>query len=213
MSWPFEPSADLRGRVEVMFEGAPLDARIERMTLEQWAALAEDEPGELVDGFRVEEEVPENIHELVVAWLIGALRAWGAARGVVILGSGAKYAVAERIGRMPDLSVFLPGTPRPPARGLNRRPPSIAIEVISGTPRDARRDRVDKLREYAAFGVRWYWLVDPGLRSFQIHELDAERRYVHVVDVTDGVIETVPGCEGLALDVSSLWNELSALEG
>jgi Uma2 family endonuclease len=190
---------------------SPIDARLERMSLEQWAELPEDEPGELVDGYRVEEEVPENIHELVVAWLIRVLGTWGAARGVVVLGSGAKFAVGGERGRMPDVSVFFPGAPPPPRRGLNRRPPSIAVEVVSATPRDARRDRVDKLREYAAFGVKWYWLVDPWVRSFQIHELDGAGRYVHCVDVTEGLLASVPGCDGLTLDVDGLWREVDAL--
>jgi Uma2 family endonuclease len=194
-----------------MRDAAPTDARLERMSLEEWAALPEDEPGEIVDGYRVEEEVPENVHELVVAWIIHVLRGWGAGRGAVVFGSGAKYAVAKQRGRMPDVSMFLPGTPRPPRRGLNRHPPSIAVEVLSEAPRDARRDRVEKLQEYAAFGVRWYWIVDPWLRSLQIHELDAQGRYVHVVDVTEGVIERVPGCEGLRLDLDGLWREVELL--
>jgi Uma2 family endonuclease len=191
---------------------APItDARLERMSLEEWAALPEDEPGELVDDYRVEEEVPENVHELVVGWLIGVLRAWGTAAGAVVLGSGAKFAVSKSRGRMPDVSMFLPGTPRPPRRGLNRQPPSVAIEVVSETPRDARRDRVEKLQEYAAFGVRWYWIVDPWLRSVQIHELDERQRYVHVVDATEGAIEHVPGCDGLKIDLDGLWREVDAL--
>ena len=187
------------------------DGRIEPMSLEQWARLPEDEGGEIVDGYRVEEEVPENVHELLVAWLIRVLGSWGAGKGAVVLGSGAKFAVSSDRGRMPDVTMFLRGAPRPPARGLNRRPPSVAVEVVSDTPRDARRDRVEKLREYAAFGVRWYWVVDPWLRSFQIHELDAQARYVHVVDATGGTIEPVPGCEGLILDLEVLWSEVDAL--
>lgn len=193
-----------------MSEAALVDARLQPMTLQQWADLPEDEPGELVDGYLVAEEEPSNTHEIVVAWLIQGLGNWGAERGAIVLGSGAKYAVAERRGRMPDLSVFLPGAPRPGRVNLNRKPPSIAVEIVSPTPRDARRDRIAKLAEYAAFGVRWYWLVDPELRSFQIHELDERGRYAHAADVTEGVID-VPGCDGLRLDVSALWAEIDAL--
>lgn len=194
-----------------MSNAAPIDARLGQMSLEAWAALPEDVPGELVEGQLVEDEAPENAHEIIVTWLVWALRQWGTFRGVIVLGSGAKFAIGPDRGRMPDISVFLADAPRPPRAGLNRRPPSIAVEVVSPTPRDARRDRVDKLAEYARFGVRWYWIVDPGLRSFQILELDAHGRYVHVVDATDGAIEPVPGCDGLAIELAALWRELDAL--
>jgi Uma2 family endonuclease len=194
-----------------MSDAAFTDVRLGRMSLEEWAALPEDEPGEIVDGYLVEEEVPENAHELVVAWLIRILGVWGAERRVIVFGSGAKYAVSKGRGRMPDVSLFFPGPTRPPARGLNRTPPTIAIEVVSETPRDARRDRVEKLQEYAAFGVRWYWILDPWLRSLQIHELDGQGRYVHVVDATEGAIDSVPGCDGLRIVLDSLWTEIDEL--
>jgi Uma2 family endonuclease len=194
-----------------MTETALHDARLAPMTLEEWADLPEDEPGEIVDGYLVEEEVPNNTHELVIVWLIQRLRTWASGARVIVLASGAKYAVSKTRGRMPDLSVFLPDGHRPPRLGLNRQPPSIAVEVVSQTPRDARRDRVAKLSEYAAFGIKWYWIVDPWVRTFQILELDAERRYVHVVDATDDVVSRVPGCDGLSLDLDSLWKELDVL--
>jgi hypothetical protein len=59
--------------------------------------------------------------------------------------------------------------------------------------------------------VCWYWIVDPGLRSLQIHELDSERRYVHVVDATDGIVARVPGCEGLRIDLGELWRAVDEL--
>jgi Uma2 family endonuclease len=51
------------------------------MSVEAWAALSEDEPGELVDGHLEEEEVPTWAHELVVSWLIRVLGAWLVPRG------------------------------------------------------------------------------------------------------------------------------------
>jgi hypothetical protein len=40
------------------------------MTLAEGAAMDEDEPGELVEGRLVEEEVPDVVHELCVTWLV-----------------------------------------------------------------------------------------------------------------------------------------------
>ena len=180
------------------------------MTLDEWAALDEDAEGEIVDGILVEEEVPSYLHEVVVTWLAHVLLGWLGEEGWVG-GSEAKFAVRPRRGRKPDLSVFLPGR-RPPARGLVRVPPDIVIEVISPDPRDERRDRVDKHDDYAAFGVRWYWLVDPAFRTLEIFELGADGRYARASAATDAALDSVPGCPGLALEVPALWARLDRLE-
>jgi Uma2 family endonuclease len=181
-----------------------------RLSAEEWAGFDEDEEGELVAGVLEPEEMPDAVHELTVSFLIGTLRALLAGAGFV-LGSEVKLLLAPRTGRKPDLSVLLPGTPPPPRRGLIRHPPDILVEVISPSPRDERRDRVEKMAEYAAFGVAYYWLVDPALGTFEIFERNAAGQYLKVVGVTAGVIEPVPGCSGLTLDVDALWAELSRL--
>jgi len=181
------------------------------LTLDEWFALPEDEPGELVNGHLEEEEVPDYLHELLVMLLGKFLSNW-IPHGGLVAGSDAKFAVSSGRGRKPDLTVYLPGSRRPPARGLIRVPPNIAIEIVSPTPRDGRRDRVEKLADYAAFGVAWYWLLDPQLRSLEVLELDAQGRYLHVLGASTGTLEKIPGCEGLTLDLDALWAAIDDLE-
>ena len=174
----------------------------EPITLEQWFALPEDEPGELVDGRIEAEEMPDFLHEVIVMWLAAALHGWVVDRGGFVGGSDAKFAVAPRRGRKPDLSVYLPGTRLPPARGLIRVPPDIAVEVLSPGAENARRDRVHKRDDYAAFGVRWYWIVDPDAHTLEILERGEDARYEARIVATD-VVAAVPGCDGLRLDLAA----------
>jgi len=183
-----------------------------RLSLDEWFDLPEDEPGELVDGRLEEEEEPDYLHELLVARLGRILCDWIFPQGGLVAGSNAKFAVASRRGRKPDVTVYLPGSRRPPARGLIRIPPDIAIEIVSPTPRDGRRDRVEKTADYATFGVAWYWLLDPQLRSLEILQLDSQGRYVHVLGASTGTLEKIPGCEGLTLDLDALWAAVDSLE-
>ena len=180
------------------------------MTLDEWAAMDEDEPGELVDGRLEEEEVPDLVHELVVGSLFWIIKNWLGARGWIFTSDG-KYAVRADRGRKPDLAVYLARSAKPEPHGLVRVPPDIAVEVVSPSPRDQRRDRIEKMNEYAEFGVRFYWLFDASLRSLEIWELTAGR-YSRAASATEGVMQNVPGCEGLVIDLDAIWKEISELE-
>ncbi len=179
-----------------------------RMTDEEWANLPEDEEGELVDGMLVEEEVPDWVHETAVTWLLTTLYLWARPRGGLVGGSELKYILRPGRGRKPDVSMILPGQKRPPARGALRKPADVLIEVVSPSPRDIRRDRIEKLGEYAAFGARYYWILDPTVRTFEIYELDSEHRYVRALGASEGTLERIPGCDGLVLDLDALWSDL-----
>lgn len=179
------------------------------LSLAEWVLLGEDEPGELVAGCLEDEEVPDAVHELAVTWISALFRAWLAGRGFVF-GSELKLALRET-GRKPDVSIFFPDRRPPPRRGALEEPPDLVVEVVTPTPRDERRDRVEKMEEYAAFGVRWYWIVDPALATLEIFSLEADGHYKKATGVTGGRLGQVPGCPGLALDVDALWSELARL--
>jgi len=182
------------------------------MTLDEWARLPEDEDGEIVDGWLVEEEVPDFLHELIVGWLLQNLVPWVRQHGGVAGGSDAKFAVASNRGRKPDVTVFLPASGKlPPPRGLVRVPPTIAVEIISSRPRDRRRDRVEKSADYAAFGITWYWIVDPEPLRLEIHHLRDDGTYAEALAASTGIQRDLPGCPGLVLDLDELRADIARL--
>jgi Uma2 family endonuclease len=178
----------------------------QRMSLSEWAAMPEDAPGELVDGILVGEEVPRFDHEGIVSSVLITIGSWLRPRGGRVYGSEGKFGLSLTRGRKPDGSVFLPGTRLPPCEGPATEPPDITVEVISPGKRNAARDRVEKASEYAAFGVRFYWLIDLTARTLEIFERDASGRYVRALAASQGVVD-VPGCPELRLDLDALWAE------
>lgn len=71
------------------------------------------------------------------------------------------------------------GRPIDPVRDV----PTIAVEFVSETSRDRRRDFVHKRQEYAAAGIREYWIIDrfrqnlTVMRGEDVAVMDAEASY------------------------------------
>src|SRR5690349_2967108 len=100
-----------------------------RLTLEKWADMDEDEPGEFVDGQLIREEMPSILHESVVAWLILELGGWARSRRGWVFGSELKLGLSPSRGRKPDVSMYLPGVKLRARDSLSRVPPDVVIEV------------------------------------------------------------------------------------
>ena len=195
-----------------MAEAASVDHLLgPRVTLDEWIALPEDVPGEFVDGRLVEEEVPDYLHEVLVAWLARVLGNWAEQAGAIVGASDAKFTLSSTRGRKADLTVYFAGR-RPAARGALTTPPDIAVEVVSPAPRDQRCDRVEKMEEYGRFGIRFYWLIDPQQRLVEVYERGPDQRYVRRVQTGGGSLQDVPGCPGFTLDVDAMWTKIDALE-
>ena len=177
------------------------------MTLEEWADLDDEVEGELVDGVLEEEEMPSFLHEMIVSWLIVTLHGWARRRGGRVAASEAKIAVGPRRGRKPDVSVYVRNQMPELGDRLITVAPYLVVEVTSPRPRDTRRDRVDKLGDYARAGIRYYWILDPQLRSLEVFERGRKGRYAVALTVATGHTR-IPGCPGLVVDLDALWREV-----
>lgn len=176
------------------------------MTLAEWGDLDEDVEGELVDGFLEDEEVPTHRHELVVAFLLLVLADWARTRRGRATASETKLAVGPKRGRKPDVNVFLPPDLPHPDDVVARVRPHLVVEVVTPRPRDARRDRIDKLRDYAVAGAKHYWIVDPQVHTVEMFRLE-RGRYTVSGAYAAGRAQRLPGFPGLVLSIDQLWDE------
>ncbi len=146
----------------------PTSAAVAPYTWEDFVALDEDDPRELIDGELVEVEVPKWKHEHIVGLLCFFLVAWAqSGRGGRVVPSGYKLRVSSRRGVMPDAQFYREGNDAPlqQQEGLVDGRPDLVVEVVS--PSSQRYDRVIKLRWYAKLGIPEYWLIDASAQTLE----------------------------------------------
>ncbi len=139
-------------------------------TWEDFVALPDDDRRELVDGHLLECDVPTDIHEIVVAEIVGDLIAWARSHGGLVMTSAYKIRISGKRGVMPDVQYYRAGR-QTQRQALTEGAPDLAVEVIS--PSSRAIDRVTKLNYYRQIAVPEYWIVDPEARmvsAFVLHQ-------------------------------------------
>jgi hypothetical protein len=177
------------------------------LTLDEWRDLPEDVPGELVESRLVEEEMPDPWHELIVAWLARILGNW--ADDAIVLGSETRFALSPTHGRKPDLTVYLGG--RRPAEWLMCRltSPSRWSRHLRATSAGIGKTRWWRTRR-SAFRSTGSWTHNSGASRST-----GARRPTPTppVQAAGGIVQPVPGCPGLAIDLDAMWAKVDSLNG
>ena len=174
-------------------------------TWDDFIALEEDDPRELIDGELVEVEVPGSKHEEIVATLCFFLRTWvEAGHGGRVLASGYKVRISDRRGVMPDVQYYRRGNEALVGQdaGLVRGRPDLVVEIVS--PSRQRYDRVTKLRWYAQLGVPEYWLVDGAAKTLERLVL-REGTYAIAASLAEDETFRPESFDGLEIPLSKLW--------
>jgi Uma2 family endonuclease len=173
-------------------------------TWEDFIALPEDDPRELLDGRLVEMDVTNAAHEWVVSCLVRLLATWAMAnKAGIVFASGYKIRIRHDRGFEPDVQLFRTGGRPLQHAGLESGAPDLAVEVIS--PSSGRYDRVHKLQGYAAIGVPEYWIVDPERQTLERLVRDDSGIY-RIADALDGDATLEPASmPGLAIPLAELW--------
>ena len=173
-----------------------------RATWGEFVALPEGDRRELIDGELMEVELPTELHEHVVAWIVGYLFNWVRAHGGRVYASGYKVRIRSDRGVMPDVQLYFKGNSARGEQGLESGRPDLAVEVVS--PTSPRFDRVTKLNWYSQIGVPEYWIVDPQARTLE-RLLLREGLYVIAESLADDALLRPGTLEGLEIPLRELW--------
>jgi Uma2 family endonuclease len=121
-----------------------------------------DADREYVDGRIVERNVGEVDHSDLQTAIAHYLRTHYKKR--VWVGVEVRVQVKKTRFRIPDVTV-MPGSK--PTERIIRRPPAIAVEVLS--PDDRAGDLEEKIADYLAFGVPYIWVINPESHRAYLH--------------------------------------------
>jgi len=175
----------------------------DRLTFEEFLALAEPERAEWVDGVVIPMASVTVEHARIVAFLGDLMRRVAAAFGAGEIFQDPfvmRLPGLER-GRAPDIMFVAREHLDRLRENYLDGPADFAVEVMS--PGSRGLDRGEKFYEYEAAGIREYWLIDPGRRVAEFYRLDAEGHYGPVA-VEEGVVRSEV-LAGFWLKVDWLW--------
>jgi Uma2 family endonuclease len=81
-------------------------------------------------------------------------------------------------------------------------PPDLCVEIIS--PKTRKIDRNDKFKQYAASGVRYYWIIDPLLRTAEAYKLRG-KSYKQIGAASGNEIARFEPFPDLDIPLGQLW--------
>ncbi len=135
----------------------------QRMTAAEFMELPEDPHEvrrELVNGEIVVSPSPSFAHGVAMSKLISILDHYAESLSLGLVSADVDNVVSKFTVRRPDVLYFsFERLHLATAQKHIVGPPDLCVEFIS--PSSVRTDRVDKLSEYAAYGVAHYWIIDP----------------------------------------------------
>ncbi len=179
--------------------------QLSKLTVEQYFQMGEDPPGirfELVDGEIEMSPSPTTAHAFAITELCFYLRAEAAVRypGKVLMDLDTP--IDDATVRRPDLLYFSEARQHLIGPERLRGVPDLAIEVVS--PASVELDHRIKREEYAAAGIRFYWVIDPVRRTALAYEL-GEAVYELVGDAGAEDDLAAPPFIDVPLNLSRLW--------
>jgi Uma2 family endonuclease len=174
------------------------------VTYEEWLRMPEvtDAIEEVVNGeIRIMPPAKWK-HALIIEQLHTALKAQLDASGVLVLVTqfGLVIRKSPLTSRVPDVAVFQRST-IVEQDGYIHSAPQLAVEVLS--PANTRREREEKLADYASLGVPELWVVSPEARTVEVLYLEGGQ-LVRSQILADGIL-TPKLFPQVQIDIAKIW--------
>jgi Uma2 family endonuclease len=174
------------------------------VTYEEWLRMPEvtDAIEEVVDGeIRIMPPAKWK-HALIVRQMCKAFDAQLDAREALVVDTnfGLVIRQAPLTSRVPDVAVFRRST-IVEQDGYIHSAPQLVVEVLS--PGNTRREREEKLADYASLGVPEVWVVSPEARTVEV--LHLENGYLRSAQVLTQGILTPKHFPDVQIHIAEIW--------
>lgn len=183
------------GRNWTVKERAEMVTAATLMTIEDYEALGEDAPFELIRGVLYEVAATKYVHMAVSGAFSGYLFIYSRELlpGKVLTGEGG-FLLERNPDTLivPDVS-FIRAERLPPKSEKNdwmRVAPDLAIEVKS--PSNTRKEIARKIEVYLMSGVPLVWVADTDQETITAHDADGRTHVFRIGDILDGG-DVLPG--------------------
>jgi Uma2 family endonuclease len=153
---------------------ATLEKQAKRWTYEEYYKLEDDQRYEIIDGQLLMAPAPDTWHQDWLGDLYTLLRAFVKKHQLGRLFMAPVDVVLDEENTVqPDLVFVATNNLGIIQRRAIFGTPDLLVELVS--PSSVRRDRVEKMKLYARFGVKEYWIGDAAKRSLDILTLTKDR--------------------------------------
>ena len=166
--------------------------------------ITEDDRWEFINGEIIVHSPAKWNHNDATLRLASLMRAYVTSRKLGKVGSEKCLITLTRNDYEPDVCFW----DRDVAAGITEHQlqfpaPQLAVEVIS--PSTEANDRGVKFEDYAAHGVKEYWIIDPDGQSVEQHVLEGESFSLRMKS-TSGTIRSV-AVEGSEISIRAIFDD------
>jgi Uma2 family endonuclease len=163
--------------------------------------LPDGEPIELIRGRFVVSPCPLPRHQVISALLTEVFLRAVRKSGGIMFAAPMDVVLSDDTVLQPDL-LYITKERRNIVKRRVMDSPDLVVEIISGT---TRRDRIEKLDLYSTYGIGEYWIVDPDSRfiEFLINE---NGRFVVQSPANDRYQS--PRLPEVEIELSTFWREV-----